>query len=133
MSKKVTKQIIRNNMESFAAFVEHAEAHLIVAVDENGNASHVDAKPVVFGAWAMAQYVQAIIDGEAPIENDLNKLAGIVVNAALTECSHRDDEDDGDEAEDENEADAFLDRLIASLSKRKTDSEGGAGDDADAE
>ena len=131
MSKKVTKQIIRNNMESFATFVEGAEEHLIVLVGEDGSIHRISARPVVFGAWAMAQYVQAAIDGEAPVENDMHKLAGVIVNAAVSEMGGRDD-DEGDD-DDENEADAFLARLIASLGKRETDSEGGAGDDADAE
>lgn len=97
MSKKVTKQIIRNNMESFASFVEGASEHKIVAVDkESGESVSVDAGPIVFGAWAMAQYVQAAIDGEVPVESNVVKLTDIVIRTAFAEVMGRMEEGEGD-------------------------------------
>ena len=120
---KVTKREIRNNMESFAAFVEGAEDH--IARNEAGD--ELDVSPIAYGAQAMALYVQAVIDGEVALDNDMSNLAEIVVGVALSSyCEGAEDDDDVDEAVS---AVAELDRAIASFLDAIASDRAGDGDD----
>ena len=78
MARKVTKTTIYNNLESFAAFVEGADAHPAIL-----DGKEIDAAPMAFGAQAMALYVMAAIDGEIALDNDMEHLASILVGIAI--------------------------------------------------
>lgn len=69
MSKKVTKQIVRNNMESIAAYLRDASRIGLVVDGE-----HRDMLATAVGMQMMADYVQAAIDGEVAVENDVSHL-----------------------------------------------------------
>lgn len=125
MSKKVTKQIIRNNMESFAAHVKDlTDAGGSVGLAPSGLTG------IFLGARMMAEYVMGAIDGGHPIDHDIDHLTGTIVDAAKAERGSI-EEMAKKRAE---EAKVTLDELLDSLSDMFKDApEGGAGDDADAE
>lgn len=123
MGRKVTKQIIRNNLESYVAFVEHASK--IGAVIDG---DPMDASSFAVGAQAMAYYVMALIDGEVGVENDMAKLVDIVVQVSLNDYLER-----GGDLDDEDDEDgpSWVDEILSRIAKAHH--EGGANDGADAE
>lgn len=125
MSKKVTKQIIRNNMESYAAHVKDL-------TDVGGRYGFAPSglTGIFLGSRMMAEYVMGVIDGDHAIDHDIDHLTKTIVDAAKAE---RDSIEEMAEKRAE-EAKVTLDELLDSLSDMFKDApEGGAGDDADAE
>lgn len=119
MGKKVTKAIIRNNMESYDAFVEHAD-HIGAVVD----GEPMDVSPFAVGAQSMAQYVCALIDGEVAVENDMTKLTNVIVQVSLAAYLDGGDDHDGDDGP------SWFDGLLGRLAGQGG-CEAGEGGDAD--
>lgn len=116
MGKKVSKQIVRNNMESIAAFLRDASRIGLVVDGE-----HRDMLAAAVGMQMMADYVQAVIDGEVAVENDMGHLCNTLLTAAAAELAGRELED-----EDDEEGPSWIDQIVSRLAA--TNPEGGDGD-----